>query len=279
MILPGVPKPGFFYALQAFFSGVEWGKSTLGYFPEKVVRIYICIFLLQIDGMMRKFFLLVFLNLVFLTLKSQNLQLHYDFGKGRHYLTSTVEMFKPDKYGNTFFFIDMNYGADGVKGVSLGYWEISRAIKFWENPFAFHVEYNGGAGVFRDGDFTGGYNIRDAWLAGFEYSWNSKDFSRGFTLQGLYKNIQGKNKYSFQVTGVWFLNFFNHRFTFDGYADFWREDKSFNGKATKFVVQSEPQIWFNINKNFAVGNETEIGYNFQYKGLKFMPTLGVKATF
>ena len=25
-------------------------------------------------------------------------------------LTSTVEMFKPDKYGSTFFFIDMDYG-------------------------------------------------------------------------------------------------------------------------------------------------------------------------
>ena len=34
---------------------------------------------------------------------SQNIQMHYDLGKDRGYLTSTVEMFRPDKTGNTFF--------------------------------------------------------------------------------------------------------------------------------------------------------------------------------
>lgn len=29
---------------------------------------------------------------------SQNVQLHYDLGKDRKYLTSTVEMFRPDKW-------------------------------------------------------------------------------------------------------------------------------------------------------------------------------------
>jgi hypothetical protein len=230
--------------------------------------------------MMRKRLLIVVLTVIsVLTLKAQNLQLHYDIGKGRGYLTSTVEMFKPDKYGSTFFFIDMNYGVGSVKGVSLGYWEISRAIRFWEEPIALHVEYNGGSGIFSAGDFTGGFNIRDAWLAGLEYSVNSRDYASGFTLQALYKYIRGKNKYSFQLTGVWYLNFLSGRFSFNGYTDFWREDNNFKGKTTRFVVQSEPQIWFNINKNFAFGSETEIGCNFQAEGLKFMPTLGVKATF
>jgi hypothetical protein len=211
--------------------------------------------------------------------KAQNLQLHYDMGKGRKYLTSTVEMFKPDKYGSTFFFIDMNYGVDGVKGVSLGYWEITRAIRFWEVPVAFHVEYNGGSGVYIAGDNTGGYTIRNAWLGGLEYSLNAEDFSKGFTIQALYKNIQGKHNLSFQLTGVWYLNILKDRLSFTGYADFWREDFFYDGIKTKFVVQSEPQLWFNLNKNFALGSEVEIGYNFQAKGLNFMPTLGAKYTF
>jgi hypothetical protein len=248
--------------------------------PDEVGDNHIWLFLPQTNKMMMKRILAVVLFLaVIFPLRAQNLQLHYDFGKGRHYLTSTVEMFKPDKYGNTFFFIDMNYGVGSVKGVSMGYWEISRAIRFWEEPIAFHVEYNGGSGIFKDGDYTGGYNIRDAWLAGLEYELNSKDFSWDFTLQAMYKYIRGKNKNSFQITGVWHLYFLKRKFSFNGYADFWREDSDFNGKKTKFIVQSEPQIWFNINKNFAVGNETEIGYNFQAKGLKFMPTIGIKATF
>ena len=34
---------------------------------------------------------------------AQNIQLQYDLGKDRKYVTTTVEMFKPDKLGNTFF--------------------------------------------------------------------------------------------------------------------------------------------------------------------------------
>ena len=78
-------------------------------------------------------------------MQAQNLQLHYDFGKGRQYLTSTVEMFKPDKHGSTFFFVDMDYDLSDAK-VKLAYWEIARDLKFWKAPFAFHTEYNGGFG-------------------------------------------------------------------------------------------------------------------------------------
>ena len=54
---------------------------------------------------------------------AQNVQLHYDFGKllyksgdkdlstapaVRPSLTSTVEMFRPDDWGSTYFFVDMN---------------------------------------------------------------------------------------------------------------------------------------------------------------------------
>ena len=55
---------------------------------------------------------------------AQNIQLHYDFTDDRDYLTTTVEMFKPDAYGSTFFFIDFNYDVDDVEGVSESYFEI-----------------------------------------------------------------------------------------------------------------------------------------------------------
>ena len=38
-----------------------------------------------------------------LPIKGQNLQLHYDLGEGREYLTSTLEMFRPDSAGATLF--------------------------------------------------------------------------------------------------------------------------------------------------------------------------------
>ena len=110
--------------------------------------------------------LLPFLIVLFVvaSLQAQNLQVHYDFGKTRKLVTSTVEMFKPDKWGSTFFFIDMNYDVNNGKTMSLAYWEIARGIKLGKSPFAAHVEYNGGFGQFNMGSSYGAYQINDAWL-------------------------------------------------------------------------------------------------------------------
>lgn len=217
---------------------------------------------------MKKLILLSIL-LSALTIQAQNLQLHYDFGNGRKYLTSTLEMFKPDDWGNTFFFVDFNYNANGP---TEGYWEIAREIKKWDAPFAVHVEYNGGLNALLP------LQINNAYLFGGTYSWNSPDFSSGFSLQALYKYIQGNvSPNNFQLTGVWYLNFLNDKFSFTGYADFWRERQDFIG--TKYSFNSEPQLWYNIQKSFAIGGEVEIDYNFAgMKGLNIFPTLGVKWT-
>lgn len=239
---------------------------------------------------MKKFLLAVLFAGFISAVSAQNVQLHYDMGKNRGYFTTTVEMFKPDKYGSTFFFIDMDYGSGGVEGVSLAYWEIARAIKFSQtSPIALHAEYNGGMGQFFISENTyGAYSINSAWLGGLEYSWNASDFSRGFTLQTLYKNIRGKHDASFQLTGVWYVNFANNKLSFTGFADFWREDNVFNLgsfenpdlKETKYVFLSEPQLWYNFNKNFAVGSEVEVSSNFGgLEGVNVMPTVAAKYTF
>ena len=97
---------------------------------------------------MNRLFTILIALIAATTLQAQNLQVHYDFGKDRKYITSTVEMFKPDKWGSTFFFIDMNYDADNGKTISLAYWEIARAISIGKSPFAAHIEYNGGFGQY-----------------------------------------------------------------------------------------------------------------------------------
>lgn len=51
-----------------------------------------------------------------------NIQLHYDLGKDREYVTTTIENFTPDKYGSTFFFVDMDYKCGKANGVSASYW-------------------------------------------------------------------------------------------------------------------------------------------------------------
>ena len=68
---------------------------------------------------------------------AQNVQLHYDLGRSlyndlseRQSVTTTIELFKPDRWGSTYFFTDLDYESDGVMGA---YWEISREFNLSAN--------------------------------------------------------------------------------------------------------------------------------------------------
>lgn len=67
-----------------------------------------------------------------------NAQLFYDFGSDREFVTLTLEMFKQDKWGSTYFFVDHDFNYDkmvvGEKNIAQGgtYTEISRALNFWQ---------------------------------------------------------------------------------------------------------------------------------------------------
>ena len=211
---------------------------------------------------------------------SQNIQTHYDMGKDRGYFTTTVEMFKPDKTGNTFFFIDMDYGSNDVKkSPSSAYFEIARCFKLGKSPFSWHVEYNGGLGQGRAGSASYGYSISNAWLTGVDYSWNAKDFSKGFSLKALYKNIANTvndKPNNFQLTAVWYLDFAKGKLRFDGFADLWKEKTAFG----KMIFLTEPQLWYNCTKKFAIGSEVEISNNFAGNdGFMVNPTAALKYTF
>ena len=131
--------------------------------------------------------------------KAQNLQAFYD--TGRNCATTTVEMFRPDSFGSTFFFIDMDY----TPRVIGAYWEISREFNFWQDSKAswlsVHLEYDGGLN-----NTAGSFN--NAWLGGLTYSGHSKDYSKTWSLSAMYKLIPGtvnvlgnKDVHNFQITG------------------------------------------------------------------------------
>lgn len=218
---------------------------------------------------MRKFLVLMAVAVSTLTYAQTNLQLHYDLGANRSYFTSTIERFKPDAKGSTFFFVDMNYNAAGPMEA---YFEIARELKFWDGPISAHIEYNGGLHAESGVNFQ----INNAYLLGATYSMNSKDFSKGLSLSAMYKNIQGNiDPNNFQLTAVWYMNMLKGKVSFTGFADFWREKNGFLG--TDYVFLSEPQLWYNINKTLSVGGEVELGYNFAgVSGFKACPTLAVK---
>ena len=233
--------------------------------------------------MKRRILHLLCLCLFTTTTLAQNIQFHYDLGSALHQelserpkLTTTVEMFKPDPWGNTFCFIEMDY-ADGK--VASAYWEISRELKFWKLPLSIHVEYNGGLNY-----------IDNAYLGGVSYSWNNTDFTRGLTLSALYKYIHhNPEPNSFQLTAVWHLHFLQGKCSFTGFADFWREKHNdLKGNSHDFVFMAEPQFWVNLNKfkkisdkfKLSVGTEWELTHNFALMdGCYLNPTLALKWTF
>ncbi len=234
------------------------------------------------NPIMKKSLILAAILISAATMKAQtDVQALYHFTNGEKHLTSTVEMFKTDNHGSNYFFVDFDYGVKDVKGATSAYWEISRGIKFWKAPFEIHVEYDGGLGQYVSTPTNGAYTINDAWLFGGQYTWNTADFSKIFTLQAMYKTIRDKNKASFQITGVWTLNFFKKKFTASGFLDFWKEDNTFaDGSTRDYTMVSQPQFWYNLDEHLSLGSEIDLSYGFaSHKNFYVNPTIAAKWTF
>ncbi len=226
---------------------------------------------------------------------AQNIQLHYDLGhslyddlSGRPNVTTTLEMYKPDRWGSTYTFVDIDYFTDGTAGA---YWELAREFHVTANKrWAVHVEYDGGATTIEHTSI--GNRFQHAFLCGGAWNWASGDFSKTFSLQALYKYyFKGASRGAFngfQLTAVWGDTFAGGLCTFSGFVDVWY-DKDVAGK---LITLSEPQFWFNLNAlrgmdgvNLSLGSELEISNNFVFdhsgSNNKFyaIPTLAAKWTF
>lgn len=229
------------------------------------------------------------------TANGQNVQFLYDLGhtlygdlSGRPNITTTVEMYKPDKWGSTFLFTDITYYTDGAAGV---YWEISREFNVTKNKrWAAHIEYNGGATSIEHTAIAS--RFQHALLLGGAWNWASEDFSKTFSLQALYKQYfkgMGRKGFAgFQATAVWGLNFAKGLITCSGFADLWY-DPDVKGK---LIFLSQPQFWVNLNTlkgmdgvNLSLGTEIELSNNFVFNNMgennKFyvIPSLAAKWTF
>ena len=236
---------------------------------------------------MKKFFLFAVMAAAAFTAQAQNIQLHYDFGRniysgeeaGRQKVTVTLEQFKADQWGSWFYFVDLDMSRHFTEGA---YAEISREINLSKNlPLAAHVEYDGG--------LNKGGSFQQAGLAGIAYNGHTEDFSKTWSVQVLYKHYlkSYENTHSYasaQLTGVWGMNLLNDKLRFAGFIDFWRGEKA-NGHGC-LVILSEPQLWYNLTQNLAVGTEWEFSNNFVYntdptsdKTFFVNPTLAVKWNF
>ena len=219
-----------------------------------------------------------------------NVQTFYDFGKDRSYVTTTFEMFKGDKFGDTFFFIDHYYNStdkalkhEGASGAINGsYFEIERGINFWQDSdlkdLSGHIEYDG---------TTWG---QGTWCFGAKYFFHSEDFSKTLSLYAMYETFRGFGEADIPIkfTAVWGINnlFGLNGLTFKGFADLWGNNPFWiaDGTTTKWTFLTEPQLWINLGNAFDghldLGGELELSYNFAgNKGFMCNPCAGIRWTF
>ena len=226
-----------------------------------------------------------------------NLQVFYDLGEYRKHVTTTLEMFKGDDWGSTFFFVDYDYADKDdrdakVWGATGSYFEIARSLNFWQESalgaLSAHVEFNAGIG----------FGSRN-WLFGAEYFLHNADFSNTFTFELLFKTFNDPRTTSdlpLQFTFVWGMNNLLgvEGLKFSGFADIWGENTPYwygpgqddpLAEEGKFVFISEPQLWYNVGQffncpNFSVDTEVELGFNFAgCKGFTCNPCVGAKWDF
>ena len=217
-----------------------------------------------------------------------NVQTFYDFGKDRQYVTTTFEMFKGDKFGDTFFFIDHYYTTKDQRpnlasAINGSYFEIERGINFWQESdlkdLSAHVEYDG---------TTWG---QGTWCFGAKYFLHSQDFSNMLTLYAMYETFRGFGKADIPVkfTAVWNMaNLFGVKgLTFKGFANLWGNNTTWGllgNDVTKWTFLTEPQLWMNLGSLFDghldIGGEVEISCNFAgNKGFMVNPCAGLRWAF
>jgi hypothetical protein len=224
-------------------------------------------------------------------LQAQNLQLHFDsrsslYGdevSSSNYLTGTFEMFKPDQWGSTFMFVDIDLNYDKTN-IGLVYGEIAREFKIGDFPLMPHLEYNGGLGLVKGTGF--GFSIPSSYLAGVGYPFQLGNFFMS-TYVAYKLNAFEDVSNDAQWTVTWNATLGGGKFSLGGFMDLWTEDKSFTGgsgaNGKNVVFLSEPQFWYNFTPNFALGTEVELSYNFvnKFTESKFytIPTLATKWNF
>lgn len=242
--------------------------------------------------MKKAFITFAFLMLSFAAY-SQNLQLHFDPRHALHsdvaprnYFTATFEMFKPDKWGSTFMFVDLDFN-QSRGNIGLAYMEIARDIKIGKSPIMAHIEYNGGIGkVGKDNNInTSGFTIENAYLGGVSYNTNLGSVNLGTYLAYKYNAFERVSN-DVQWTVTWGANVLNNKVTFSGFLDVWTENKDRSKLKTtddkKIILLTEPQIWYNVSSNLSLGTEIEISNNFYrfYNNKVYVnPTLAAKWNF
>jgi hypothetical protein len=200
----------------------------------------------------------------------------------RDFVTASFDYFKTLDYGSVLLKVDADLG--GRNG-NLGklYTQLSHSLKFWQPPVFLHLEYAGGLGFV--GESQSAYHITNTYSIGAAHpfpllgSWASTFLAYRFTN---FDTPSHDPIYSF-----WWGRDLGQRVSVTAYFVVWTINRNrgdewtadLNGKKLSGV--GEPQLWLNLDKQFAVGSEVRLYYQvFDYdQPLQVYPTVALKYQF
>ncbi len=233
-----------------------------------------------------------------LSAEAQNIQFHYDLGRtlypdaqaGRPYITATVEQKSLDKWGDTFYFVDMNFLSQGAVQAN---WKFMRSLRFWKAPFSWHVRYDGGMRFVNAnapapvGNMA--ISLKDAFFTGATYHYRTEDGKLMLNWTLTYKYIKKHTSpHNWEATVVWNYNpTASGVFKATGFATLWREKDARPTYGTTYKFMSQPQFWCNLDKirgfnkdvRLSLGTELRISKNVDAPQWLVIPTLALRWSF
>lgn len=224
---------------------------------------------------------------------AQNLQFHYDLGRylypetqmARPTITATIEQQSVDRFGDTFYFVDMSFLQQGAVSAN---WKFMRNLRFWQAPVAWHVRYDGGLRFVNATQSNTAISMNDAFMTGGSYTYLRGDRRLMLSAALLYKYIRlTPQPHNFELCTVWKYAPGDGLFSATGFISFWQQADKRPGWNTRFKLMMQPQFWCNLNKleaipndlNLSIGSEIRISRNVDAPQWIVAPTLALKWSF
>jgi len=216
-----------------------------------------------------------------------NIQLLYDCGVTP---LTTVEMYKGDAWGDTYFFIDHYYHTNRLNGqINIGmdsYLEFERGLNFWHETILRDLNLHLGYGFSSAGTMGYGHGMA---CIGAKYSFHNDSFSRTAGIALMYDHYigYGSADIPLKLTGTWNVeNLFSIRgLICSGFIDVWVNNTEYVTDQMgigydHFSIHTQPQLWIRITPNLCLGGEAVVAYNhFGTHGFSCHPNVGLKWAF
>jgi hypothetical protein len=201
--------------------------------------------------------------------QNHNLELHYDFRHSidskrntKNYPTLYFEYWKGTDSGSVL--VKLQGDLIGEKN-NMGkcFVQVSKSYRWWKPKVFLQLEYSGGLGVTEPKEYS--YSLTNAFSVGLGHPFQWK--GAFFNVYSCYTYSPfAKASHDVLFSFYWFRGFMNYKLIFSGDFSVYTRNKNkgdawtanLSGKRVSFFA--EPQIWYNVHQQIAIGSRLNCYY-------------------